>query len=320
MPTASALPRPVPVALLAPLPAELLTAQVEGITVRTAEEHGRAAAEGAAIVVAGWSPAVKVDAAMVEVLAPTCRLVQVPAAGTDSVDVQACRDAGIPVASCAGLNSVAVAEWCVWAILDALRQFSAAAGNLRAGTWEQLGRARYELQGRTVGIVGLGAIGIEVVQRLQPFGVDLRYTSGRRRDAETEARLGVRWQELDDLVADVDVLLLACALTDDTRGLLSRDRIARMRPTAVVVNAARGEVTDETALAAALVEGRLHGAAIDAFSTEPLPDDHPLLAASTAALTPHVAGASAESVIAILGRVVANVRAVVDGDDVVGIL
>jgi phosphoglycerate dehydrogenase-like enzyme len=305
------------IALLAPLPAQAVTgalpdADVEVVGIRPGDDAA-ALARGARIAIADWSANVRIAGDVVAALAPTCELVQVPAAGLDSVDIDACRAAGIPVASCAGLNTVGVAEWCVWAAIDALRKLTWSDRALRDGRWEQLGHARYELAGKTVGLVGLGDVGTAVAERLRAFGVDLVYWTRRRRSADEEGRLGVRWAELDELVAGVDVLVLAVALTDDTRHLLDADRLGRMQPSAVVVNAARGQVTDEAALAAALREGRLHGAAVDAFSTEPAPADHPLLTAELAVLTPHVAGATAEAVGRIFGRVFANVTAVLEG-------
>lgn len=315
----SDLPR---VALFAQLPPEVLTSQIEGIEVSTPTLAGSptAAAEGAVAAVADWTGQVRIEGGLVDALAPTCRLVQVPAAGTDSVDVDACHAAGIPVASCAGANQDAVADWCVWGLIDAMRGLSASVAAVQRGEWPQLGQVRYELAGTTVGIVGLGTIGTAVARRLVPFGCDLAYWSRTRRDPEVESELGVAWRELDDLVAHTDALVLACALTPQTRGLLSAERIASMQPRAVVVNAARGEVTDETALAHALAEGRLHGAAIDAFAVEPLPADHPLRDAATASLTPHVAGTSAEAVVRILQQSVSNVTAAVHGGEIVGLL
>lgn len=312
------------IALFAPLPATAVTgalpdAELEVVEIRPGDDAAALAA-GARIAIADWSGAVRIAGDVVAALAPTCELIQVPAAGLDSVDVEACRAAGIPVASCAGLNTVGVAEWCVWAAIDALRKLTWSDRALRDGRWEQLGHARYELAGKTVAIVGMGDVGRAVAERLAPFGVALTYWTRRRRSPEEEERLGIRWAELDDLLPAADVVVLAVALTEDTRALLGAERIGRLKASAVVVNAARGQVTDEAALAAALREGRLHGAAIDAFSVEPPPPDHPLLAAELAVVTPHVGGATAESVGRIFGRVFANVTAVLEGRPPAGVV
>lgn len=310
------------VAMLAPLPPEVVTSRLPDVEVvcATSQDQAVEAAAGADVCIADWRGEVRVDAEVAAALSGTCRLVQVPAAGLNGVDLDACAAAGVPVASCAGLNTAAVAEWCVWASLDALRLLSWSDRALRDGRWEMFGHARYELAGKLVGIVGLGDIGAATARRLAGFEVDVAYWSRRRRDGATEADLGVRFLDLDDLVAQADVLVLAVALTDDTRGLLSAARIAAMKPSAVVVNAARGEVTDEAALSAAVSEGRLHGAATDVFSVEPPPVDHPMVATDRTVVTPHIAGTSAESVGRIVLRVLDNVEAVLDGREPAGVL
>lgn len=310
------------VAMLAPLAPEIVLARFPDVDVATAASQAEAvaAATGADVCVADWRGEVVVDEAVAAALAPSCRLVQVPASGVDGVDLDACRRHGLPVASCAGLNTAAVADWCVWAMLDALRRLSTSERALRAGEWQMFGPARHELPGRIVGIVGLGAIGTALAERLDGFGVDLRYWSRRRRDDAEEARLSVAYEELDDLVAHADVLVLTVALTDDTRGLLSAERIARLPHGAVVVNAARGEVTDEAALAAAVADGRLHGVATDVYGVEPPPADHPLLGRDDVVATPHVAGMTVESAGRILQRVHDNIAAVLDGREPEGLL
>lgn len=307
--------------MLAPLPAEVLASQLPGHDVVGVgrDDDPVTACRGADVVVSDWTAHHRVAGAVVEALAPTCRLVQVPAAGLDGVDVPACAAAGIPVASAAGLNAGTVAEWCVWGALTALRGLAYADRALREGRWEQVGHARYELAGKVVGIVGLGDIGRAAARRFGAFGVELRYWTRTRRPPEVEAELAVSWSELDELVRDADVLVLAIALTPDTEGLLDGDRLATMKPNAVVVNASRGAVTDEAALAAAVREGRLHGAAVDVFTEEPPRPDHPLVGLDAVAVSPHIAGATAESITRMfLERVLGNVTAVLDGRDPAG--
>lgn len=310
------------IAVFAPMPADVVRERFPDVDVVVVgpDDDGPTLAAGATVAIADWIDRSRIDAAVVDALAPTCRLVQVPAAGVDSVDVDACARAGIPVASCAGLNATAVAEWCVWGAIDALRRLSWSDRRLREGAWEQFGHARFELAGRTVGIVGFGAIGRACAERFRGFEVDLRYWSRTRRPAEVEREVGATYSDLDDLIAAADVLVLAVALTADTNGLLSAARVTRLKPTAVVVNAARGGIVDEAALAAALADGRIHGAAIDVFTAEPAPPDHPLVGIERAVITPHVAGASAEAVGRIVERTFANVRTVLDGGAPLGVL
>lgn len=309
-------------AILAPLPAETVAGQFPDVEVAAVLDVGDPieTCRGADIVIADYSGTHRVTSEVVEVIADTCRLVQVPAAGLDSVDVEACATAGVPVAACAGINAVGVAEWCVWAAISALRRTSEADRQLRAGLFDQLGVTRYELRGKTVGLVGMGDIGAAAAPRFAAFDVDLRYWTRTRRSAGREAELGVMWSELDDLIAAADVLVLAVALTDDTHHLLDADRLASMKSTAVVVNAARGQVWDEAAVAEALRSGQLHGAATDVFSREPPPDDHHLLDIDAIALTPHIAGSTVESVGAIFGRVLENVSRVLDGEEPIGLV
>jgi phosphoglycerate dehydrogenase-like enzyme len=314
------------IALLAPLPAEVVGVRFPAVEVVTPDpalpspQAEVEACRGATVVIGDWSGRRRVTSAVAAVLDERCRLVQVPATGLDGIDLDALRAREVPVASCAGLNTVAVAEWCVWAVLDALRGLSAADRAVRAGGWPQLGEVRHELAGRTVGIVGLGAIGSAVAERLRPFGVDVRYVSRTPRSPELERELAVTRSTLEDLLPAAQVLVLACALTPQTRHLLDADAIARLPGDAVVVNAARGEVADEAALAAAVTQGRIHAVATDVYSVEPAPRDHPLRGHDRVTTTPHLAGASTGAAARIITRVFDNVGAVLAGEAPVGLV
>ncbi len=313
---------PDTLALLAPLPPGLVGdfPDLEVVPVGPDDDDPTGRLAGARIAVTDWSGRLVLDRGMAAALAPTCELVQVPAAGHDSIDLAACRDHGLPVATCAGLNRDAVAEWVVWAAIDALRGLTLGDRRVRDGAWPQLGESRRELAGRTVGLVGLGAVGTAAAERLSAFDVDLAYWSRRRRDPAEEDRLGVEHRPLDDLVASCDVLALAVALTPATRGLLSAERIGTMRPDAVVVNAARGGVVDEAALAAAVDEGRLHAATLDVLTVEPPPPDHPLVGRERVTVTPHIAGSTDEAVGRIVSRVRDNIGRVLAGREPRGLI
>jgi D-3-phosphoglycerate dehydrogenase len=311
------------IALLAPVPASLITGNhpdVEVVEVRE-QSDAVAACTGATIVIADWSGNVIVDRDVVAALDERCRLIQVPASGLDSVDVDAIREAGIPLASCWGTNADTVAEWCVWAALDALRGLSSAQASLRAGSWEQTAtKPRLGLAGRRVGVVGLGAVGQAVARDFTGLGCETSYWSRTRRDADMEEDLGVSWREVDELLATSDVLVLAQSLTKETRGWLDADRIDQLPEGAVVVNAARGAVWDTAAVAAAVASGRLHAAATDVFEREPAPPDDPAVLETGITVTPHIAGVSVDAVTALITRVLANVDAVLDGGEIQGLV
>jgi phosphoglycerate dehydrogenase-like enzyme len=148
------------------------------------------------------------------------------------------------------------------------------------------------LAGRVVGLVGLGQIGTLVADYLRPFGATVLYNARRRRDPATEERLGIAYAPLDALVARADVISLHLPGNGETRHLIDAARLARAKPGVFIVNTARGALIDEDALVAGLASGRIAGAALDVFATEPLADDHPLRAARNVILTPHVAAGS----------------------------
>ncbi|WP_324668093.1 2-hydroxyacid dehydrogenase [Geochorda subterranea] len=247
--------------------------------------------------------------------APKLRFLQVAGVGVDHVDLDAARRLGITVANVAGANAVSVAEHVVMAILALMRGLVAAHEAMRTGEWplaRWMATAR-DLAGRTVGIVGMGRIGREVAARLLPFGVALLYHDVRRVPAADEDALGVTHASLDDLLASSDVVTLHLPLTPETRNLLDRERLGRMKPGALLVNTARAELVDEAALVEALGSGRLGGAAIDVFAPEPPPPDHPLRRLPNVLLTPHGAGVTAEAQERIAQGALTNVLRFLDG-------
>jgi D-3-phosphoglycerate dehydrogenase len=216
-------------------------------------------------------------------------------AGLDMIPIDAATAAGVLVANVPGANARTVAEHVFFAAIALLRKFRQVDGDLRAKGW-LAGRAHSEsgreLSGRTMGIVGMGAVGSEVMRIARNgFGMEV-VAHSRRRDSVPE---GARFVSVDELVEMSDVVVLCCPLTPETTGLLSADGIARMRPGAVLVNVSRGPVVDDAALVAALREDRIGGAALDVFVTQPLPSDHPYLALDNVIVTPHMAGITEES-------------------------
>jgi D-3-phosphoglycerate dehydrogenase len=150
----------------------------------------------------------------------------------------------------------------------------------------------HELAGRTIGIVGMGAVGREIASIARHgFGLTVLGNSRRNHDFPDF----VQAESIDDLIADSDIVVLACPLSPETTGLMDRRRLAAMRPGSILVNVSRGPVVDEAALVDSLREGRLLGAALDVFVTQPLPPDHPLFAFDNVLITPHMAGITEES-------------------------
>ena len=165
--------------------------------------------------------------------------------------------------------------------------------NVHHGNWIKVPGVG-DLLEATVGIIGLGDIGAEIARRVRPFGSRICYYQRRRHPESVEAALGVHYLALDELIATADYLMLAVPHTPETENLLSRERIARMKPTASVINVGRGGLIDEDALCAALRDGRLAMAGLDVFRWEPLPQTSPLIGLPNVVLSPHMGGGSSE--------------------------
>jgi glycerate dehydrogenase len=246
---------------------------------------------------------------------PQLKLVALTATGVDNVDVAAARAAGVAVCNLRDYCTDSVAQH-VFALLLALTHRVAEYDALVAGgRWQQAGQFSVfpypirELRGRVLGIVGHGALGGAVAKLARAFGMQVGIAN-RPGGSPAAGR-----HDLDELLPRLDVLSLHCPLTDATRGLVSRERLARMKPDAVLINTARGALVDTRALAEALKSGRLGGAGIDVLEREPPPPDHPLLDPSipNLILTPHVAWAAREARQRCLDELALNVESFVSG-------
>src|SRR5215510_1237025 len=206
--------------------------------------------------------------------APRLRLVIVPFIGTDKIDIAAASRLGILVAnSPTPENFVAVAEATIGLLLGLLKRIKHNEAKLRRGEWAQRQDRGDFLFGKTVGLVGLGRVGSHVARRLVNWDVRLLASDPYVPPARA-ARLGVTLVDLSTLLAESDIVSLHCTLTDETRAIVGEKELRRMKPTALLINTARGEVVDEEAVARALNEGWIAGAAVDAFANEPLPSEH----------------------------------------------
>jgi D-3-phosphoglycerate dehydrogenase / 2-oxoglutarate reductase len=297
-------------ALLADLPVEA------SVPAERTPEAVTAAIRAADIVIGDWTGALGLTAEQVAA-APGLAFVQQPSVGVDSLDLPALTAAGVPVANAGDANAVSVAEWVIGASYAALRWLAWADAQTRAGEWPQLDIARRgggELTGRRVGIVGMGRIGVETAKRYVALGADVAHWSRRERTPQEAG--GARWLPLEDLLRHSQLLVVLVALTPETRGLLSAELLALLPAEAFVVNAARGGIVDEAALVEALDAGRLAGAALDVYATEPLPLDSALRASDRVLLSPHAAGATREAQGRLIATVIDNLRRAVHGDDV----
>lgn len=220
------------------------------------------------------------------------KLIQRWGVGFEKVDIEAAGRRNVPVAVAPGGNSTAVAELAILLMLAVLRNLLPLHNSTVRGLWE---KAKYidnsfVIKGKTVGLLGCGAIGASVAKKVQAFGADVIYHDVRRLAAEDEARLGLRYAEQDELLARSDIVSLHLPLTETTKGLIGERTLGLMKKSAILVNTARGEVVDSAALAAALRSGRIMGAGLDVFDTEPLAADSPLRGLDNVVLTPHAGG------------------------------
>jgi D-3-phosphoglycerate dehydrogenase len=213
--------------------------------------------------------------------------------GVDNVDLEAATRHGIAVMNTPGANAVAVAEHTLALMLALARQLPRADHSTRAGKWEKKALMGTELRGKTLGIVGLGRIGMEVARRALAFGMEVAAHDPFVSSAVARER-GVKTMALDEVYAAADYLTLHVGLTPQTTGMINAATIAKMKPGARLINCARGELVEEAALAEALKSGRVAAAALDVFAEEP-PKNSPLLGLENVILTPHVAGSTREA-------------------------
>ncbi|MCI3274130.1 2-hydroxyacid dehydrogenase [Streptomyces cylindrosporus] len=292
------------------------------VTVVEATDEQPSALREAHVVITALAPVTAEHLAA----APDLRLVQCASHGFDYVDLDAARARGVRVANIgsSGAESQNVAEQTFALMLALAKQLIPAHTALVEADWAlpRLQRSLTELSGKTLGIVGLGNIGQEVARRAVAFDMSIVYAGRRRLPQETEARLGgARHVPLDELLRTADYVTLHAPLTDETRNLLNAERLALLKPTAFVINTARGALVDQDALADALEKGALAGAGVDVFDPEPPTPALRLLKAPGVVLSPHVGGVTRETLIRIALAAVQNVTDFLTGGqpkDVVG--
>jgi phosphoglycerate dehydrogenase-like enzyme len=244
------------------------------------------------------------------------KLVQVLSAGYDRVNIAGARAARVPICSNGGANSVAVAEHAIMLMLAVYRKLVLYHQNVAAGRWMQ-GVPRtedvFELEGKTVGLVGLGNIGQQVAKRLRGFDVKVIYYDAFRRPPEEEAQFNVQYVPLETLLETADVVSLHVPLNHDTQGMIDARALARMKPKAILINTCRGEVVQEEALIDALRQGRILAAGLDTQAKEPADPENPLLTLPNVTLTPHSAGPTVDSFRKRFHNGYANIQRVASG-------
>jgi glycerate dehydrogenase len=268
--------------------------------------------DGFEVVLANKS---RIDAATIRAN-PQLKLIALTATGVDNVDLDAARASGIAVCNLRDYCTGSVAQHVFALLLSLTHRIADYRALVAGGQWTGAGQFSVfpypirELAGRVLGIVGHGTLGKAVARIAQAFGMQVEIAN-RPGGAPEPGR-----RDLDDMLPSLDVLTLHCPLTEATRGLLDRERLARMKADAVLINTARGGLVDASALAEALKAGRLGGAGIDVLEREPPPADHPLLDASIPNLivTPHVAWAAREARQRCLDELARNVSAFLAGE------
>jgi phosphoglycerate dehydrogenase-like enzyme len=240
--------------------------------------------------------------------------------GVDNLDLEAARECGIKVARTTGSNAVPVAEFTLGLILSTLRQIAYGHAELRAGEWRggRLPRENFLLSRKTVGLVGFGSIGRAVARLLRGFDCTILYNKRNRLTPSEEAGLGARYADMPELLANSDVVSLHCPLTPETAGLIDAKALSSMPRTAILINVARGGVVVEDDLIQALRERRIHAAAMDVFSVEPLPPDSKLIGLDNLVLTPHLAAIAADNFVPTVKRMFANIAALSRGEALPG--
>lgn len=257
----------------------------------------------------------RVDGALMD-RAPNLKIISNHGVGVDHIDCAAARQRGILVGNTPGCLDAATADMTMALLLAAARNVVNGDKFARSPAFTHYDPAfmiGYEVTGSTLGIVGLGRIGKQVAKRARAFDMPILYHN-RKRDEAAERELGVKYASLDDLLSSADFVALNCPLTPETTNLIGARELGLMKPTAILVNVARGAVVDHAALLAALESKRIAGAALDVTAPEPLPRDHPLLKLDNLVIAPHLGSAANRTRRRMEEMSVLNLRAGVRGE------
>ena len=238
------------------------------------------------------------------------KMIQRTGVGTEMLDIDAIKKHGIPVYVNAGVNARSVAEHTLTLMLCCLKNIPQIDRNVKQGVWKKqlTGVSCNELYGKTVGLVGMGAIGRQVATYLKVFGAKVLYTDVFRSIPEIEEQLSLKYiSSFEELLPQVDILSFHCPLTKDNKDMLNVKTLAMMKDGAMLVNTARGKLIEPKALYEALCKGKLRTAALDVHYEEPIPQENPLVQLDNVIFTPHIAGLTYEAFHAMMNDAVANI-------------
>ena len=275
------------------------------------DELLRLAAEAEVIIAA----TTRIDGEVLEA-APRLRHVQHQGVGYDNIDVRACAARGVSVALTPEGTTTGVAEHTFLLLLALYKRLREAEGQLRAGRWPvwELRSTSFELAGKTLGLLGFGRIGRAVAARANAFEARVLYYDPLRAEEATERALGVGYRSLDDLLGEADVVSLHLPLSAETRHVIGERELGLMRPSAILLNTARGPLVDEAALVRVLRERRIAGAGLDVFDQEPVDAANPLLRLENVVVTPHISAGTIDAFRTKMRAVAANVARVAGGE------
>ena len=223
---------------------------------------------------------------------PELRLISIWGTGTDNMDLAAARELGVCIMNTPGVGAIAMAEGTLALMLAAAKRTAQIDADVKRGTWPRV--RHVQLHGKVLGIVGTGAIGRQMARLGRGIGMEVIAWTYHP-DEAVAREIGFRYVGLEELLRTADVVSLHVRLSPEATGMIGRAQLALMKPTAILVNTARGAVVDHAALVEALRDGRLAAAGIDVYPVEPVPANDPILSLSNAVLSPHAAGATPEA-------------------------
>ncbi len=239
--------------------------------------------------------------------APALKVIGRAGVGVDNIDIAAATERGVAVFNAPGGNTVAAAELTVGLMLALTRHIPAADASMRRGEWNRAMYKGSELKGKTLGLVGSGRIGTEVAKRCRAFEMDVIVHDPYLTDMQV-SQFGGRLVDLDDVLTTSDFISLHVPVNEETRRMIDGEALAKMKLSAVLINASRGPVLDQDALAHALEAGVIAGAALDVYDSEPLADDSPLRDAPNVVLTPHLGASTVEAQVGVATEVAERIR------------